>query len=121
MYAHIGRSTVVIHGEGREEEKGRKKRGWEEGGEKSKHTNLIILSILDGLWPMPDEQLECLQIVHHGRPVEGCASVIVCGRYVSTLLDEELEHVLVYDLDSGHQWSDTTVGLEVQISLGMVD
>ena len=94
----------MIHGgEGREKRVSKQVEG------EKQDTNLIILGILDGLWSVPNEQLECLQIVHHGCPVQGCASIVVRGCYVSTFLNEELEHVLVDDLDCGHEWSDPTV------------
>lgn len=97
----------IIHGGGGGRD--RKRRGLSKHKWRERSTNLIILGILDGLWSVPDEQLECLQIVHHGCPVQGCASIVVCGCYVSTFLNEELEHVLVDDLDCGHEWSDPTV------------
>ena len=49
-----------------EERSGEKGQGRERG---RRGTNLVILGIFDGLWSVPDEQLECLQIVHHGCPV----------------------------------------------------
>ena len=84
-------------------------------------TNLVVLGIFDGLWSMSDEQLEGFKVVHHGRPVECSPAIVVCGCYVSILLDEHFEHVLVDHLDSRHERGDAAVGLLVQVSLGVVE
>ncbi len=86
----------------------------------SSHLYLRVLSVLDSIRSLSNEQFESLQVVHHGGPMDSCVAIFVRTTNVNILLEQLLDHELVDNLHCSNERGHSSIRLEVHISTRMV-